>query len=94
MKICGLGETFRPGCGGQQFSFRREQRHSSRAGEKPFTAEATQPAPRALCCTLLMPSPLFTRLVCRDVKAIKPLGCLAMIDDGELDWKVRSLFQR
>lgn len=24
----------------------------------------------------------------RAVKAIKPLGCLAMIDDGELDWKV------
>jgi inorganic pyrophosphatase len=22
------------------------------------------------------------------VKVVKPLGCLAMIDDGELDWKV------
>lgn len=28
----------------------------------------------------------------RSVKAIKPLGCLAMIDDGELDWKVCILF--
>lgn len=27
--------------------------------------------------------------MCRSVKAIKALGCLAMIDDGELDWKVR-----
>lgn len=26
----------------------------------------------------------------RSVKVIKPLGCLAMIDDGELDWKVRA----
>ena len=26
----------------------------------------------------------------RSVKTIKPLGCLAMIDDGELDWKVRA----
>lgn len=25
---------------------------------------------------------------CRAVKPVKPLGCLAMIDDGELDWKV------
>eukprot|EP00904_Undaria_pinnatifida_P013294 jgi/Undpi1/9095/HiC_scaffold_26.g11555.m3 len=25
------------------------------------------------------------------VKAIKPLGCLAMIDDGELDWKVIAI---
>lgn len=29
--------------------------------------------------------------ISRSVKAIKPLGCLAMIDDGELDWKVRAL---
>ncbi|CAM9732895.1 unnamed protein product [Scytosiphon promiscuus] len=28
------------------------------------------------------------KLASGDVKAIKPLGCLAMIDDGELDWKV------
>lgn len=38
-----------------------------------------------------MTSSLLILLVCRDVKAIKPLGCLAMIDDGELDWKVCSL---
>ncbi|CAM9458299.1 unnamed protein product [Ascophyllum nodosum] len=25
------------------------------------------------------------------VKAVKPLGCLAMIDDGELDWKVIAI---
>ncbi|CAM9165089.1 unnamed protein product [Pylaiella littoralis] len=28
------------------------------------------------------------KLTSGSVKAIKPLGCLAMIDDGELDWKV------
>ncbi|CAN0061062.1 unnamed protein product, partial [Choristocarpus tenellus] len=25
------------------------------------------------------------------VKEVKPLGCLAMIDDGELDWKVIAI---
>lgn len=36
----------------------------------------------------VFPADVVFRGVCRAVKAIKPLGCLAMIDDGELDWKV------
>lgn len=31
------------------------------------------------------------KLASGSVKAIKPLGCLAMIDDGELDWKVIAI---
>lgn len=43
-------------------------------------------------CSLQLCTDLRAR-VCRAVKAVKPLGCLAMIDDGELDWKVRTLLQ-